>query len=305
MITAELRSSLALASAVEASTVPGLEAFETVLPLPMWRDIFQGDVRYRCPVASLLAAKNHLDGDFLAGRWQALLLSSREKIVLDSGSSRSLKFSEEGDYPTATGFSLVEETQLSQDGSLLSWTLGKRAIRRWLSVGASSLALEGELAAGCSSIYGSKPFDKRRTAEREFDWQYSCGSSDRLLYLLQAARQTGHESCWDNAGSEKTGAYVEKGLQPLEKLARDRLLPLVLAQMSLVDAMAVAPQRVVSEADQLSRAWVSWFSMQVFNDLRIRQMAESLPFVDIARCTNTLLGRALQIVFQVDPVEQL
>ncbi len=303
-MTAELRSSLLLTSTAETSAIPSLETFEKVLPLPVWRDIVQGDVRYRCPVARLLAAQNHLDVNFLASQWQALLLSSREKVRGDSAGTQPLKSSDGIYSPISAGVAWGEETQLEQEGSLLSWTLGERGLRRWLAVSASSFAFESNWAAEYSSIYGVRRGSKQRTAVREFNWHCSFVRSKRLLRLLTETKGKVGAIPLSVAGAESDIPFVEQGIQPSSGLDRPGFLPLVLAQMSLVDAMAVAPQHVVSAADQLSHAWVNWSSLQVLNDLRLSQMAENLPFEAVACLTSSLLGRSIQGVFGVNPVEE-
>lgn len=304
MITAELRSSLALAPAAETFAMPGLDAFAHALPLPMWRDSLGEDVRYRCPVARLLAAQNHLDGNFLASHWRTLLLSLREKMALDAAGLPSLKSSEGIHFDGSVAFSWVEETQLEQEGDLLSWTLGARGLRRWLALGASSLALGSDLAAECSAPYGSMPLDQRRTAEREFNWQYSYGSSDRLLRVLEEAKQPPVNAPLFLEGPESLRIDAGTVVQASSALGWAGLLPLILAQMSLADALAVAPQRLIPAADQLSHAWGSWLSIQVLNDLRLSQMAEPLPLADVACLVNRLMGLSIQLVFGIDPVEQ-
>ncbi len=305
MITAELRGSLAFGFASETPDINNFEAFDSVLPLPMWLSIARRDLRYVCPVARLLAAQNHLDGNFLASRWRALMLSSREKILRDSGGARLPK-SLEGDCSSlSTIFSLVEETQLTQEGSSLSWTLGERGLRRWLSVGAASAVLGNSLAVQHSPLYDLTGLKQRRTAEREFGWQYSYGSSSRLIRRWGESRgKIVNERC-SVEGDDKLKNSLSKASQLLTGLAWEELLPLVLAQMTVVDAMVLAPPKVIFAVDQLSIAWVNWLSAQVLNNLCLSQMAESLPVVDVACLTNALLGLSIQGLFEVDPVERL
>lgn len=301
MITAELRSCLGLASSVETSAMPRLEAFDSVLPLPLWRDIVGEHLRFRCPVARFLAAQNHLDGNFLASRWQTLMLSSRENTAVNFVVSQSLK-SSDGDYSTApVVFSLGEETQLDRDADLLSWTLGERGLRRWLAVGASSNDLESDWVANRSTLYGLKEMNRGRTAQREFNWQYSYGSSDRLMKRLEDARGNSPNA---TGCSESSKSSLEKALQPCVVRGWAELLPLVLAQIDLVDAMALTPQRLIPAADQLSVAWDDWLSIQVLNNLCLSQMAESPPIADIACLTRKLLNLSIRVAIQVDPVKQ-
>lgn len=305
MITAELRNALTLVSEEETFDLPSFEAFDSVLPLPMWRDIVRGELRYQCPVARLLAAQNHLDGKFVASHWQELMLYTREKTALDFAGERSPKSSDGSYLAIPDDFSFLKETRLEQEGSLLSWTFGEQGLRRWLTVGASSSLWGSGWATENSHLYGSTKFHRQRTAEREFRWQYSFVRSYRVMKLLEEARRKRVNESLPEKERESLKAFPRKRSGILGAPAWDALLPLILAQMSLVDAMALAPQYLVSAADQLSSAWVSWLSIQVLNDLRLSQMADASSFAAVAVLNHNLIGLAIRAVFNVDPVEQL
>ena len=271
----------------------------------MWRDIVRGELRYQCPVARLLAAQNHLDGDFVASHWQEIMLSTREKTALDFAEEQSPKSSDGSYLAIPDDFFLLKETRLEQEGSLLSWTLGEQGLRRWLTVGASSSLWGSGWAIENSHLCGSMKFHKQRTAEREFRWQYSFVRSDRVIKLLEEARQSMVNESFSRQGCESLKALPSGSSKILDGPDWDGLLPLILAEMSLVDAMALAPQHLVSATDQLSSAWGSWLSIQVLNDLRLSQMAEASLFAAVAELSHNLIGLAIQSVFNVDPVEQL
>lgn len=306
MITAELRSSLPLASDAETPWGIGVRSLDSFLPLPMWRDVSGGSLSYGCPIARLLAAQNHLDGNLLACRWQASMMAARQQITSDVVEAPSPISASEGDYLSRSmPRFFLEEIPVEAEGDLLRWTIGEQCIRRWLVTEAFSIAWKNDWLAEKSPLYAVTEFDKRRTAAREFDWQLSYVSSHRLIRFFEnAPRLLPQESRRNLHGLESPEASPRGGSWRFAGLDLECLFPLVLAQMMVVDAMDSAPQQLISAVDQLSCAWRGWLGSQALGDLRLRQMAYSLPLADIVNRNHTLIGLSISAIFGREPVEQ-
>lgn len=306
MITAELRSSLPLASDAETPWGIGVRSLDSFLPLPMWRDVSGGCLSYWCPIARLLAAQNHLDGNLLACRWQASMMAARQQITSDGGEAPSPISASDGDYLSRSmPRFFLEEIPVEAEGDLLRWTIGDQCIRRWLVTEAFSIAWKNDWLAEKSPLYAVTEFDKRRTAAREFDWQLSYISSHRLIRFLEdAPRLFLLESRGNMHQLKAPEASPIRESRSFAGLDSESLLPLVLAQMTVVDAMDSAPQQLMSAVDQLSCAWRGWLSTQTLGDLRLRQMAYPFLLADIVNRNHTLIGLSISAVFGREPVEQ-
>ncbi len=311
MITAELRGTLDSFCEAEASSMPSIEAFDAIAPLPMWLELRDGGLCYHCPISRVLAAKYHLDMKFLAGRWREIIWAARGKECLAVPRLGRGQFFEERDGLDAVPFSFEADTQMYQDDALLVWRLDRLGGLRWLAMAtaemAQSLVWEG-VGPDTSYLEGLLLSGRQCTVEREFDWHYSYASSFGLSQRIQALSQEAVD------GLETPSLLYEPvGLNPSSRegsgdssqLAWVDVWPLLLAQMSLLDAIAISPQRWVPAVDRLSEAWATWLSTQVLNDLRLRQMAYVVPVRNLACLTQALLGLAIRVGFGTEPICKL
>lgn len=311
MITAELRGVLDSFGKAEVFSMPSIEAFDSISPLPIWLEVRDGGLCYCCPISRVMAAKYHLDMKFLAMHWSRLIGAVREKKRLTAPLLGRGKFLKESHASNAAPFPLEAATQMYQDDDLLVWRIDPLGGFCWLDMVtaliAQPLAWKG-VGPDTSCLEGLLLSGRQRTVEREFGWQYSYASSFDLSQRTQSFPQEVVER-WEILESVEQVRGL-KGLPREEtgysaQAAWGNILPLLMAQMNLVDAIALMPQRWVPAVDSLSEAWANWLSTQVLNDLRLRQMAYAVPVRNLAYLTQSLLGLAIRLGFEAEPALKL
>ena len=302
-ITVELRGALPLILGDETMFEQTLILLDSASPTPVWRRSGEGLLRYYCPIARIVAAKLQMESLSLAHDWHAALVANRNIQRMNPSSVQQLNHPaqlENADF-IETGF--LAATAIQREGDLLVWTADEPGLQTWLADTMSMAEWKARLQSGGLNLSRLADYGRQRTAEREFDWQLSYANSHQILEVLKKglarenlpARQAFPAHHVASGQLSKTNSLV----------VWNRLLPIVQAQMAVVDAIALAPQQLPTAVDQLCLAWRNEVMNYSLSDLYLGQMAYAVPIADVVRRSRDLLGLSLRLVFGQWPIEQL